>query len=518
MGKDTGTEMQRLRQENVRLKETLRQMQRVRKLYEASITKLKRAEDKLATDEQRFRTLFESAGDYALVMEVFESGPPIIVDANEAAFEKHGYTREEMIGQPISLIDKNVAPEEAMKRVQAIKTGELVQFEVEHVCKDGSKFFAEAIGKLIARNEESFSFYVVERDITSRKQVEEELRQRIQEADKSRQAMLFMLEDMNDSNARIEQAKQDWVATFDALTDPVFLHDGAGRVVRANLSYAKQAGIPVEACIGKLYWELFPKMEGPLGSCRDAMQSNRLEEKEEEFHLPDGRTFLSHAYTMVGGKEGVVFSVHILRDITDRVTAAESLGRALEGTITAITNMVEARDPYTSGHQLRVADLAIAIAREMGLDKKCIQGIHMGASIHDIGKIQLPAEILSKPSGLTEMEYKLIKTHPQVGYDILKDITFPWPVAQIAHQHHEHLDGSGYPQGLKGEAIILEARIVAVADLVEAMASHRPYRPGLGIDKALEEIKTHRGTYFDPKVVDACLTLFETKKYSLKES
>jgi len=514
MSKDTGTELKQLRQENGKLKEALRQTQRVRQLYDASIAKLKRAEDKLATDEQRFRILFESVGDYALVMEVFESGPPIIVDANEAAFRKHGYTREEMIGQPISLIDPNASHEESAKRVQAIRTGGLVRFEVEHTRKDGSTFLAEAIGKLIARNEHSFSFYVVERDITSRKQAEEELRRRIRDADKTRQAMLYMLEDMNDSNAMIQQAKQDWVATFDALADPVFLHDGAGRVVRANLAYAGQAGMAVEACIGRPYWEMFPKGDGPLRGCRDAMQSNAHEETEEEVLLPDGRTFLSHAYTMVSGAEAKVFSVHVMRDITERIRAAETLMKSLEGTITAISRAVEARDPYTSGHQQLVAKLACAIAGEMGLDAGRIQGIHMGATIHDIGKLQLPAEILSKPGALSEMELMLVKSHPQVGYDILRDIAFPWPVADIAHQHHERLDGSGYPQGLKGEAICLEARIVAVADVVEAMASHRPYRAGLGIDKALEEIEKGRGVLFDPAVVDVCLRLFRDKGFA----
>ncbi|PIV30011.1 MAG: hypothetical protein COS35_09020, partial [Zetaproteobacteria bacterium CG02_land_8_20_14_3_00_50_9] len=191
------------------------------------------------------------------------------------------------------------------------------------------------------------------------------------------------------------------------------------------------------------------------------------------------------------------------------------LHAALEGCINAIGKAVEARDPYTSGHQRRVADLACAIAVELGLDKDQIEGIRMGSLIHDIGKIHLPAEILSKPSRLSEMELMLVNTHSQVGYEILKDIQFPWPVAQIAYQHHERMDGSGYPQGLKGEDICLEARIVAVADVVEAMASHRPYRAGLGIDKALEEIRQHRQTLYAPAVVDACISLFENKAYEM---
>jgi putative nucleotidyltransferase with HDIG domain len=161
---------------------------------------------------------------------------------------------------------------------------------------------------------------------------------------------------------------------------------------------------------------------------------------------------------------------------------------ALEGIIQVMTRTVEARDPYTAGHQRRVALLSVAIAEKMGMPKDQIEGIRMAGMIHDLGKISVPAEILSKPTRLTDIEFALIKTHSQVGYDILQEVDFPWPIAQMVLQHHERMDGSGYPQGLSGEDILLEARILCVADVVEAMASLRPYRPALGIEKALEEI------------------------------
>ncbi len=161
----------------------------------------------------------------------------------------------------------------------------------------------------------------------------------------------------------------------------------------------------------------------------------------------------------------------------------------------------------------RVADLACAIAQEMNLGDTRIEGIKLGSLIHDIGKIKSPAELLAKPSTLSEIEFSLIREHTTIGYEILKDVDFPWPIADIAHQHHERMNGSGYPQGLKGEKICLEARIVAVADVVEAIGSHRPYRPGLGIDTALNEIKSKRVDFFDAMVVDACVTLFEKKNY-----
>ncbi len=210
------------------------------------------------------------------------------------------------------------------------------------------------------------------------------------------------------------------------------------------------------------------------------------------------------------------------RSLTNRREEEENLSRtltnlrrAMRGTLEALTLAVETKDPYTSGHQRRVADLARTIAMEMGLPDADLDGIRMAAFLHDIGKISLPAEILSKASRLSEVEFSLIKTHPQNGYDILKEIEFPWPVARMVWQHHERLDGSGYPLGLSGEDILLEARIIAVADVVEAMASDRSYRPMPGLEKALEEIGAQRGILYDPAVVDACLRIFREKDFRL---
>jgi HD-GYP domain-containing protein (c-di-GMP phosphodiesterase class II) len=192
------------------------------------------------------------------------------------------------------------------------------------------------------------------------------------------------------------------------------------------------------------------------------------------------------------------------------------LREALGGIIQTVALTVETRDPHTAGHQRRVANLARAIADEMGLSEKQVDGIRMAGLIHDLGKISVPVEILSKPGRLSELEWGMIQAHPQVGYDVLKTVDFPWPVAQIVLQHHERMDGSGYPQGLSGEEIMLEARILGVADVVEAMASHRPYRPPRGLDKALEEISQNRGVLYDPEVVDACLTLFTEKGFTFE--
>ena len=188
---------------------------------------------------------------------------------------------------------------------------------------------------------------------------------------------------------------------------------------------------------------------------------------------------------------------------------------ALMHTVDVIVNLGEMRDPYTAGHEKRVAEIAVAISAELGFDGSRQEGMRIAGCLHDIGKINIPAEILSKPGKLTDIEYSLVKGHAQAGYDVLAHVDFPWPMAEVVLQHHERLDGTGYPRGLKGEEIIIEARILAVADVVESMSSHRPYRAALGIDKALDEIKHGRGVAYDVTVVDACLKLFNEKGYQL---
>ncbi|TFB08402.1 PAS domain S-box protein [Candidatus Atribacteria bacterium MT.SAG.1] len=213
-------------------------------------------------------------------------------------------------------------------------------------------------------------------------------------------------------------------------------------------------------------------------------------------------------------------SVAIIRDITKRKQAEkrlrqsyQELEKMVDNTVNALVKIIELRDPYTSGHQKRVSRLALAIARELGLSEREVKLIKIAALVHDIGKTSIPAEILSKPDKLAEIEFSLIRTHSQTGYDILKNINFPWAVEEIVLQHHERIDGSGYPHKLKGDKILVEAKIMGVADVVEAMSSHRPYRPALGIDKALEEISQNRGILYDPEVVDVCLKLFREKRF-----
>jgi PAS domain S-box-containing protein/putative nucleotidyltransferase with HDIG domain len=214
--------------------------------------------------------------------------------------------------------------------------------------------------------------------------------------------------------------------------------------------------------------------------------------------------------------------IGLMQDLSDRKVAEDQIKRyavQLEDvfmqTVKLTTNLVEMRDPYTAGHERRVAELAVAIGMELGMEQQQIEALRIGGYLHDVGKIIVPAEILTKPGKLSPLEFALIQNHARAGYDILKEVVFPWPVADIAHQHHERIDGSGYPQGLKGEEIIIEARIVAVADVVESMTTHRPYRAGLGIDAALEEIELGKGSRYDTAVADICLQLFREKGYQI---
>lgn len=240
----------------------------------------------------------------------------------------------------------------------------------------------------------------------------------------------------------------------------------------------------------------------------------------EECVIGLGIFFLRNEVVVDDTEENFCWTVcHILAGVIRRKRVEQAfqdglvrLEKSLHGAVDALSATVEMRDPYTSGHQQRVAQFACALGHTLGLTADQLKGLHIAGILHDIGKIAIPAEILTKPGRLSEVEFQLIKVHPQVGYDILKNVEFLWPVARIVQQHHEKWDGTGYPLGLRGDEIALEARLLSVADVMEAMASHRPYRASLGLSVALEEIANGRGTVFDSEVVDACLTLFASEE------
>ena len=317
---------------------------------------------------------------------------------------------------------------------------------------------------------------------------------------------------------------------LDSIADAIIWTDHQGKIQWCNKSFAEWMSQPPILLLGADLTELMPlerdgrqisRDEHPVKQVRETAQSAV---ETYQFQQVERLLTLEISVSIVDMDNNASSRVVVFHDVTQQQMAIDRLRESqdelrtsLIGTIGVISKAVEARDPYTSGHQQRVSVLARAIAQQMGLDKEHVEWIRMGAAIHDIGKIHLPAEILSKPGRINEMEYGLIQTHAEVGYQIIRDVKFPWPIADIAHQHHERMDGSGYPQGLKGEEICLEARIVAVADVLEAMSSHRPYRPAVGIEKALGEITGNRGKFYDPDVVDACCKLFELGRFGIKD-
>jgi response regulator RpfG family c-di-GMP phosphodiesterase len=316
--------------------------------------------------------------------------------------------------------------------------------------------------------------------------------------------------------------REDWLSTvLTSIGDGVIATDSRGLITFMNPLAERLTGWTTPEAFHKPLHDIFQIAHDFPGS-----PSGPLPLLQENILSARGGAKIAIEETVTpirSSKKETIGSVFVFRDITQRKLSEAELKRswdrlqkALAGTIEAMALTIEMRDPYTAGHQRRVGKLSCAIAKEMALPAGQLEGIQMAADIHDIGKIYIPAEILSKPGQLTDIEYSIIKTHPQVGYDILKSIEFPWPLAEIVYQHHERLNGSGYPRGLSGENILLEARIMCVADVVEAMSSHRPYRPAHGIDKALDEILKNRGLLYDARVVDICIMLFKEKNFSFE--
>jgi len=367
-------------------------------------------------------------------------------------------------------------------------------------------------------------------DITERKIIEEQLQQykeHLEELVEERTGALTEI------NAQLEAEISEHKQAKEALSESeakcrsliettvagVGIIDKAGKFVFVNAALCRMVGYPSEDILDKPF-ALFTHPDDIPSSMEKfknaSVQPHMTIDLEFRIVSKDKNIIWIHTnpVPIIVNGYPMGFSA-ILHDTTahkrteaDLKESYATLQKSLEGTIRAVAKMAELRDPYTAGHQLRVAKLSAAIAREMHLPEDQINCIEIAANIHDVGKVYVPSEILSKPGKLTDLEFKMPMTHPQGSYDILRNIEFPWPIAQIVLQHHERMDGSGYPQGLKGEDIVLEARVLAVADVVEAMASHRPYRAALGLNEALEEIVMNKGKLYDAEIVEACERTF----------
>ena len=330
--------------------------------------------------------------------------------------------------------------------------------------------------------------------------------------------------DLEVSNRVLRNSLERNQAFLRNASDGVYILDAEGKVLELSdslctmLGYTRAELVGAHVSLWNAQWNPL-ELQSVLGKL--AAKADRSE-FETRHRRKDGTILdveVSGQRLELSGQTLLYLSA---RDVTEKKRAdrqildqIEQLKSSVMSTVEVATVLNEMRDPYTAGHERRVAAIAAAIGAHLGFDENRQEGLRVAGHLHDVGKVIAPSEILSKPGKLGALEYQMIQGHAQAGFDVLKNVKFPWPVAEVALQHHERMDGGGYPQGLKGEAILLEARIMAVADVVEAMSSHRPYRSGLGIDEALAEVEGGGGTKYDRTVVEACLTLFREKGYSI---
>ena len=495
-----------------------------------------------------FRALIDESEDG---IEVIDPATRRFLDVNEAECRNLGYSREELLSMGVSDIDPAFDKEKnGWIEVQLRENGK-ARFEGIHRRRDGSDFPVEIDAKLIEL-EKPYVLSIV-RDITERKRAEQtqkrlaraltllsQCNSTLVHAD-SEEALLsaicrLAVESAGYMMAWVGFPEKDGKKTVrpvarsgheEACLDQVSFSWADGEWGNGPTGKAIRTGIiqVSQDCLSNADttpWRNIALKHGyrsvialPLIATGETLGVLSIYAKEQDaFNDEEVKLLGEMADDLAFGVSSLRLGRELDRAIAERQRYVEKLRENMEEAVEAISVTLEMRDPYTAGHQRRVADLAVAIARELGLPQEQIHGIRLAAIVHDIGKIQIPSEMLSKPSRLSEIEYSLIKVHSQAGYDILKEIDFPWPIAKTVLQHHERLDGSGYPQGLKGEEIILEARILAVADVVEAISSHRPYRPALGLKTAFEEIRKHSAARYDPAVVEACIRLFLEKEYS----
>ena len=478
--------------------------------------------------ELYFRTILESSADAIISID-----PELKIKVwNFGAEQIFGFTREEIIGQPSSIL---IPPQEQQRAEKILsdvrKKGFVRNFQTQRLAKGGNSIDVEMTINHLGTE---LGYTSVLRDITERKHAQ----QRLNALNQASVAMGAALTHEAIFNAIAEELKQ-----LDIHCMLFMLDKTQGKLFTEYMSFNSALLNTAEKLVGFKQKD-FSFLVNAVDVYQEVVRekktvfSDNSEQVVQQVLPKHAKKLSAKIIKILNVQTGIfvpiivknevigVFSIqsndlkqedipatnafaHELANAWEKTAMIANLKKTVEGTIHALAAVVETRDPYTAGHQKRVSELAAAIASEMHLTEQQVESISMAGIIHDLGKIQVPAEILSKPGQLSELEFNLIKTHPQVGYDLLKNIEFPWPIAKMILQHHEKMNGSGYPQGLKGDEIMLEARILTVADVVEAMSSHRPYRPALGIEKALKQIRKDKGILLDPDVVDACLKLFK---------
>lgn len=447
----------------------------------------------IKTNENRFKELFERISNGVTVYEAVNGGNDFIFkDFNKAAEKIEKIRKKDILGKSVLEVFpgiKNFGLFGVFKRVY--RTGKPEKYPISFYKDDRiSGWRRNSIYKL-----SSGEIVAVYDDITRQKQAEESLK--ISEE--------FSSSLMEDS------------------ANPIIVFNADTSIRYVNKAHKNITGFKSSEILGKKppfpWW---PKgLENKIRKKFNEYLKKGLNKYELLFNNKKGEKLwveISGKPVFSNGKLNYIISNWV--DVTDRKIMEDNLKvsyhklqKILEGTIHTLAGIVEIKDPYTSSHQKRVSKLAVAISNELGIESKIIEGIRIAANIHDIGKINIPASILSKPGKLSNIEFDMIKTHSQAGYEMIKEIEFPMPIAEIILQHHEKLDGSGYPRGLKDKDIMFEAKILTVTDVVEAMSSDRPYRPALGLDKAIEEIKKNKGILYDPVIVDACIKVITKKGF-----
>jgi PAS domain S-box-containing protein/putative nucleotidyltransferase with HDIG domain len=527
------------------------------------ITELKRKDAALLESEERLRVATESARDAIIIIEG-ESGA--ITAWNPAAEAIFGYSRSEALGQSLHdlLTPQRFREKSQQGLIRFAKSGEgnAVGQTLELVAlrKNRTEFPIELSLSAMQVHGKWFATGIA-RDITERKQAETGLKH----ANRALAALGEVNRQLVYSSSEADLLQAICQATVKhsgyCMASVGYAEQGAGKAIMIK-AYADNKGGSYLGAMPLIQIDIENSMDPGSLAFRSGVTQVCQDIANDPHYLSWRKEALQHGYasciilplrnsetaentvfgvltvysnevnTFIPGEialleemaNDLAYGVRMLRLQEERDRVLEQNKQHLtqmldnlEDTVKAIAKIVEMRDPYTAGHQLRVAALAAAIARQMGLPDAQVHAIHLAGVLHDMGKIQIPAEILSKPGKLNNVEYSLIKFHPQAGYDILQGIKFPWPIAQMVLQHHERLDGSGYPQELKGDAILLEARILAVSDVVEAISSHRPYRPALGMEAALAEIEQGSGNQFDPAVVAACIRVVHDNGMKLPE-